>query len=409
MLWFDDRDVGPSTTPRLCAPILHQRPSRFLFCLVLTFLIAPPLCLFVYAGTLFYQTFNSTMPVTYMKNLGYNATGLGSREFDGGASMFQSLIQGYNPSPYDSYYVPTPLSFNLNTSQAGSGYSPILKMKTFSIGGMDISVGAIVNLKTSSLTKLPAGIDVYTAGNTSAAITQNLASKKIVILLSKQSTLEDERAFIDSYGLSAFIDIIISSNNGEAMTGSSGCATGFSCDHHYPLNLTNAEGNTYLYALPPPLGTGIGVLNVTFDANGILTNFEGDSVIFNRTKYLPDPLVEKDIYDRQQIVTQQTGKVITEVPTFLVGDGSGDVAPCRNKQCSMGSLVADAMRNYSGASFAFIGGGSLRANISAGTFPFGSRPKIAHFRVVVWKPRRPQNSFRTLLPSIALFSDEYIV
>lgn len=360
-----DRDVGPSTTNPALASCINVHPLSF--AIILTSNHTPTFCPSHHAGTLFYQTFNSTMPITYMKNLGYNATGIGSREFDGGSTMFQSLINGYNPAPYDTYYAPTPLSYNLNTSSAGAGFTPVLKTKTFTIGGMDISVGAIVNLKTASLTKLPSGITIYTAGNTSAAITQNLASKKIVILLSKQSTLEDERAFIDSYGLSAFIDIIISSNNGEAMIGSSGCPPGFSCDYSYPLNLTNAEGNQYLYAIPPPLGSGVGVLNVTFDANGVLTSFSGDSIHLNRSKYLPDPLIEKDIYDRQQIVTQQTGKVITSVPTFLVGDGSGDAAPCRNKQCSMGSLVADAMRNYSGANFAFIGGGSLRANVSAGT------------------------------------------
>lgn len=311
------------------------------------------------------------MPVTYVKNLGYNATGIGAREFDGGATVFQNLISGYNPSPYTNYYASTPLSMNINTTASSTGYTPLLKVKTFTIDGVEIAVAAITNFNTASLTKLPSDLSIMSGANTAAQLTQNLATKKIVILLSKQSTLAEERTFIDTYGLSSFVDIIVSSNNGEAMIGKAGCSKGFTCTQTYPLNMTNSQGNTYLYVIPPPLGTGIGVLNVTFDSDGILSSFSGDAVLFNRSLITPDPTVAEDLSIRQAFVTSQTSKVVASSPVFLVGDGT-DFGPCRTRQCSMGSLVADAMRNYSGADYAFLSGGTLRSNISIGDISYGS-------------------------------------
>lgn len=305
------------------------------------------------------------MPTNYLRRLGYNATGLGDREFDGGSLIFDHFLPELNSPASSDYFVVPPLSLNLNVSTGN-----FLRTECFRIGGMDVCIGAVINTQRPSLSHLPAGATIYTPGNTSAAITQRLASKKIVILLAKHSTLEETRSFVDSYGLSVFIDIIITSNLGESMSGSMGCPPGIRCDHPYPLNLTNAEGNSYLYAMAPPLGIGLGVLNLTFDNNGVLTHYAGDSILLNRSVHLPDPLAEKDIYDRMQVVTQQTGKVISSLPKRLIGDGS-IAGPCRYKQCSFGSVVADALQNYSGADFAFVSGNMLHGNLSAGDLTYG--------------------------------------
>lgn len=285
--------------------------------------------------------------------------------------MFTNLIDGLN-NPRGDINTPTPLNTNLNTSAASNSngdniYESLLKMKSFRIGGVDVTVAAITNVNIGTLTKLPANLGVYNGAYSAATLTSNLAAKKIVILLSKQSTLAEEMAFINAYGLSSFIDVVVTSNNGEMMYSADGtCISGFDCVADYPLILNNSQDRPYLYAMPPPLGSGIGVLNVTFDADGYLTAFSGESVVFNRTKHLPNVTVEKDLADRALIVTQQNSKVMSSVPISLTGDGNSG-GPCRRGQCTFGSLVADAMRNYSGADYAWLGGGSVRANISAGT------------------------------------------
>jgi len=304
---------------------------------------------------------------TYTTNLGYNGTGIGARDFDGGPTMFLNLVDSLAAGGV------SPLVINLNFTTAGTAYNTLMKVKTVTIQGEDVKIIAMTHMRIDTLTKLPTGVSPYNAYSTAARITDILGpASKYVIMLSKQSTLSDDVDFLQQSGLTSFVDIVVATYGSEMQQGSQGCINGIVCNGNYPFSAVSSNGvNNYIVAVAPPLGMGVGILNVTFDTTGVLTNWTGDNIIFNRTHYSPDPVVELDIYNRKQQVIAFSSKIVGSTPELLVGDGSDADRPCRWKQCSFGCLVADAMRNYSNVDIGIIEGGSVRANITAGNITYG--------------------------------------
>lgn len=265
------------------------------------------------------------------------------------------------------------LAMNLNSTN-----NLIQPYANFTINGTSIVVISIMNRLTASLTKMPASYtmipeaDDRTNGLPGYLRRFNdLLSNRIVIVLSKQASLQAERELISDLLMKSNVnglgvDIVLTSWNTEMLRGTSGCAPGITCVGDYPA--IGSDGtHPIIIAAAPPLGTGIGVLNVTFDDAGNLIGYQGDVVLFNRTRYPPDPVSERDIADREAEMIDFSSRVVGETPITLIGRTD----PCRAGQCSFGSLVADAMREASGADFAWVGGGSLRADIPQGNFTYG--------------------------------------
>lgn len=316
-------------------------------------------------GTLYFQTFNSTMPVTYYSTLGYNATNIGSRDFDGGEAIFLDWVNGMTAGGV------TVLSTTLNfTGAGGNAYQNVLKITTFPIQGSTVTVVAFANPDTASETKLPNGVAVVS--EPALAIFQQIGQSKHVIMLSQSSSLADEMALLSS-SLGAFVDITLASYNTEQMAAANASCLPNAriCDKPFP-QVFQVGTTPYIVSSPPSLGMGINVIDVSFDDEGVLTSHVGSVVTFNRTTMPVDPVVQTDLYNRKQVVNVLLGGVAGQTPVLLVGDGSSVSSPCRWTQCSMGSVVADAMAYYANTDIGMMEGGSLRANISAGNYTLGA-------------------------------------
>lgn len=315
------------------------------------------------SGTLFFQAFNSTMIQEYTAAAGYNLTGLSSRDFDGGTAMFSNLVNYLN----DNGVKTTSVSLNFTSPQLKS---KVVNQVTMNIQGKNINIFYVNNVRTATLTKLPPGVGVLVGQELQSAMTETAAGNAFNIVVSKQSTLALDMELLRP--IRKLVDIILVSYNGEMMVGSMGCVAGIpDCTVPYPLNATTEADFPLVVAAAPPLGTGIGVLNVTFDDSGKLVDWSGDSILFNRSVYQPDPVIEADLYSRKQTVVEFTAGVVGHTPVPLIGNGAGSGSPCRNGQCSFGALVADAMRNYSNVDIGLMSGGSTRANIPAGDITYG--------------------------------------
>jgi 5'-nucleotidase/UDP-sugar diphosphatase len=329
-------------------------------------------------GTLFFHKYKHEMISSYMSNLGYNATGVGPRDFDGGPTEFQAMVNEMKLHGVSTVVV--------NMQYTGSDYASVLTSQTFTIGGASVLVLGLTNIQIASLVKLPNDITVMTSDETRTALIAEigLANSDIVLLLSKQTSFDEDRQFLVSSGLNAFVDVVLSSYSSEMMFSGSnatsvsggGCAPGLRlCSIQYPFNSTVGSGSNqrpYLIAAAAPQGMGMGYLNVSFDDSGVLTAWSGKSILFNRTIYRPDTAIEVDLYNRKQEVIAFTQTVVGTTPVFLVGDGSNARAPCRWKQCSGASLVADALRNLSAdIDIGIVNGGTCSANITDGDITFG--------------------------------------
>jgi 5'-nucleotidase len=105
----------------------------------------------------------------------------------------------------------------------------------------------------------------------------------------------------------------------------------------------------------------LGRLNVTFDADGIVTAAAGDTILLSR--YIaPDPEVEGIIDMLAAPIEELKQTPVGESSVFLVGDR----AVCRVQECNLGDLATDAMRAETGAQIAITNGGGIRSNVPVG-------------------------------------------
>jgi 5'-nucleotidase len=152
----------------------------------------------------------------------------------------------------------------------------------------------------------------------------------------------------------------------------------------YPLELESSAGEPLLIVQEGSTADYLGRLDVEFDADGVLADWNGDSIFLSQ--YIT-PDAEMDA------LVQELAVPLEEIRTRRVGDSSvalvGDRRVCRVEECNLGNLITDAMRNESGAQIAITNGGGIRADIDEGevtlgevltVLPFGNLLAIVELR-----------------------------
>lgn len=119
----------------------------------------------------------------------------------------------------------------------------------------------------------------------------------------------------------------------------------------------------------------LGRLDVQFNADGILTNWNGDIILLS--KYIaPDPDVSDLVAGLAEPIAELRAQVVGQSAVFL----NGDRAVCRVEECNLGNLIADAMRANTGAQIALMNGGGIRANIDEGDITMGEILTVQPFQ-----------------------------
>jgi 5'-nucleotidase len=102
-----------------------------------------------------------------------------------------------------------------------------------------------------------------------------------------------------------------------------------------------------------------GQLIVSFDADGLLTSWEGNNILLDDSieadaefATLLEELYAADAADATEVGTTET--------VLLGGD------PCREEECTMGNLITDAIRDYGQSQIAVFNAGGIRASIDVG-------------------------------------------
>ena len=110
----------------------------------------------------------------------------------------------------------------------------------------------------------------------------------------------------------------------------------------------------------------LGRLDVTFDEAGVAVDWEGDPI--SLSQYItPDPAMVTLITELEKPLEELKSTQVGEAAVFLVGDRS----VCRAEECNLGNLIADAVRENTGADIVFQNGGGIRADIEAGEVTLG--------------------------------------
>ena len=315
-----------------------------------------------FTGTLFHVQYRGQDSVQIMNAIDYDAIALGNHEFDDGSQVLADFVSGLNfPA----------LSANVDFSQDPLLAGLVGPSTTLEVGGESIGIIGLTAPETAILAK-PSEHLVF--GQDLAGVTQQQVDaltedgvNKIILLthIGYGADLEVAQAV-------SGVDIVV---GGHTNTLLSNTYTGALGD--YPTVLESASGEPVLVVQASTQTVYLGRLDVEFDADGLLTDWEGDTILLSR--YItPDPEISDLIADLSEPIAALRSQPVGESSIALTG---ASPRLCRIEECLLGNLISDAILEETGADIALQNGGGIRANIDAGevtlgevltTLPFGN-------------------------------------
>jgi 5'-nucleotidase len=165
-------------------------------------------------------------------------------------------------------------------------------------------------------------------------------------------------------GTVAGLDVIVAGHTNTYLSNTDAEAAG-----PYPVVIAGPNGNDVLLVSDYAYGKYLGRLDVTFDAAGVVTAYEGNPILLD-SSVVPDA----DIQARVDTLAAPLAELMNKVIGSAALDLDGNSTSCRFAECTMGNLIADAIlweTQGEGVQIAFQNGGGIRASIEAGDVTVG--------------------------------------
>lgn len=303
-----------------------------------------------FTGSIFHSFYQGWDSARVMNRLGYDAMVLGSYEFTHGADRLVDFI-----NVLDVPVVVANVDFSGLPELAGETHPVIVKdFDGHKVGVIGITQG------DSRLRPVPEAVfDTAYVDVVQTAVDELQADGvQAIVLLSHLGYFND----LDIATQVSGVDVIVGADSETLLTNTAHD----DAEGPYPTVIESAAGEPVLVVQAWQHNRVMGRLDVTFDAEGALSAWDGD-VIFLTSDIPDDP-------DMASLVEQLRG----QLPDFMdevLGETeislAGDAAVCRFEECNMGNLIADALRNATNAEIAFHNGGAIRDSIAAGTVTVG--------------------------------------
>jgi 5'-nucleotidase len=145
----------------------------------------------------------------------------------------------------------------------------------------------------------------------------------------------------------------------------------------YPTVVKSPSGAPSLVVTAYAYSLYLGQLDVTFDAAGVPTKWDGKPISL-AAEIPKDPEVDAKVRDLGVPLAQLRNQPVGEATVELVG--ASEV--CRFNECNLGNLIADAMlwsTKGQGTQIAFQNGGGIRTSIPAGKVTMGQVIEVLPF------------------------------
>lgn len=305
-----------------------------------------------FTGTMFHILHLGQDSAQLINQLGFDVFTLGNHEFDNGGEVLGQFIDALGDIPV----LTANIDFGENPDLAGKVHPYTI----LEVAGEQIGVIGIVAPDTGILSAPPKDI-VFSddlVNITQAAVDElTEAGVNKIILLSHVGYSVDVMLAQAVSG----VDVVVGGHS-HTLLGNAHAAS----EGEYPTVLESANGETVLVVQAGSNTRYVGELNVTFDADGLLTDWAGDTIFLSKF-ITPDPDVVALVEELAEPLAELNATPVGEAAFFLEGDRT----VCRVEECLMGNLVADAMRLDAGADIAFINSGGVRASIDAGEITLG--------------------------------------
>ena len=302
-----------------------------------------------FSGTLFHQQYRGADNVAIMNALGYDAMTVGNHEFDDGDDVLALFVGGLEfPA----------LAANVDASAVEALAERLLPWAVFEIGETQVGVIGLVTPETVVESR-PGPELVFNddlSGVTQAAV-DALAAEGVnkIILLSHLGLYVDEPLAEQVSG----VDIIVGGHSHNLTSNLYAADAG-----EYPMHKLSASGEPVLIVHAGSDGQFVGRLDVSFNADGIIGLWDGDVIHLSRF-VPPEPTMQALVTELSEPLDALRETVVGQTATFL--NGERDL--CRSAECSLGSVIADALRAETGTQIGLINAGAIARSLPDGDPP----------------------------------------
>lgn len=314
-----------------------------------------------FQGSLYYTEYRGAEAAEFMQMLGYQAMAIGNHEFDDGPANLARFI--------DSVGL-TVLSANIDASADPDLAGKISPYTVLDVNGEQVGV---IGLTTDTTPFSSSPGDTVTFGEYVASLEPVIAELEAlgvnkIVLLSHIGYADDQTlaAAIDG------IDVIVGGHSHTLLANTIEGASG-----PYPTIVNSPSGAPVLIVQAEAYGKYLGNLEVTFDADGMASAWQGEPILLDAS-VTEDP----DVLARVQAL----GQPLAELRNTVVGqsaiDLDGSRTSCRFGECTMGNLITDAMlwaTQNDGAQIAIENGGGIRASLPEGDITRGGVLEVLPF------------------------------
>ncbi|HYI69285.1 MAG TPA: bifunctional metallophosphatase/5'-nucleotidase [Skermanella sp.] len=314
-----------------------------------------------FQGTLFYTQYKHGAVQTVLGMLNPDAQTLGNHEFDDGPAGLRPYL--------DAVSWPV-LSANTDTSR-----EPSLKdrYKPYTIVVKNGQRIGIVGLTTADTPTTSSPGPTVAFRNEAQALTRAVAALKArdvdkIVALTHIGYSEDKALATQIDG----VDVYVGGHSHTFLETGNDKAAG-----PYPTVVKTPSGAPALVVQAGSYGTHLGLLDVTFDAAGVVTAWDGKPVALSNDVAL-DAAVADKVSQLNVPLAQLRRQPVGEAKVELVGTSDA----CRFGECNLGNLIADAMlwaTKGQGTQIAIQNGGGIRSGIPAGQVSMGNVIEVLPF------------------------------
>ncbi len=313
-----------------------------------------------FTGTLFHVQYRGQDSVQIMNAIGYDAMALGNHEFDDGSEVLASFVNGLNfPA----------LSANTDFSEDPLLAGLIEPSVILDVGGEPIGIIGLTTPETAILAKpsefLVFHYDLINVTQEQVDILTAQGVNKIILVTHIGYGADLEVA----QGVSG-VDVVVGGHTNTFLSNSYSGAIG-----EYPTVVESASGEPVLVVQASTKTVYLGRLDVEFDADGLVSDWDGDAILLSR--YIsPDPDISDLIAGLAEPIAELAAKPVGETAMALTGTSP---RLCRIGECLLGNVISDAVLEDTGVDIVFQNGGGIRADIDEGEVTLGEVLNVLPF------------------------------
>lgn len=320
-----------------------------------------------FQGSLMYTTYKGAVEAEFMERIHPDAMALGNHEFDDGPEGLAGFL--------DKVTFPV-ISGNLDVSRSNVLKDRIGKSLVLEVGGQKIGIASALAVDTPETAAPGPNVifsdDIDSLKSQVAALEAEGVNK--IIALTHVGYARDKEIAAAVPGL----DAVVGGHSHTFLSASDPKRSGA-----YPTWVSQGAGPAIGDLLVPVVSAYayskyLGHLTLTFSDEGELTYADGDAILLDAS-VTPDPVITARVKELAGPIDALKAKVVAEAGAAI--DGARE--NCRQVECQMGNLVADAMLARvadQGISIAFENGGGLRASIDAGEVTMGEVLMVLPFQ-----------------------------